>query len=86
MNNDLKKENELKSKKSSLTHEEWMTFFFLPFFAPKPRGRDDHFSESEINRFKSYGFDNKIKEAIKTKKQGYVFWFVIILIALFIFK
>ncbi|GAA4964662.1 hypothetical protein [Algibacter aquimarinus] len=78
----LKKENELKRKNKSLTHNEWMTFFFLPFLTPKPNHRNDDFSQSELDRFKKYGFDKKIKEASKAKKQGLLFWLVMILITI----
>jgi len=83
MKKDIKKENELNRRKASLTHSEWMTFFFLPFFTPRHKGRDDHFSESELERFKKYGFDNKLIEAEKAKRNGIIFWFVIIVLLLF---
>ena len=79
----IERENELKRKNASLTHEEWMTFFFLPFFTSKPNNRNDDFSESELDRFKKYGFDNKVKEATKAKKYGSLFWFVITALAIY---
>src|SRR5690606_41492222 len=53
--------NERKDK--PLTNEERLTFFLLPFFTTKRMGRDDHFSESEMERYEKYGFDKKRKEA-----------------------
>lgn len=85
INKNLEKENESNRQKASLTHSEWMTFFFLPFFTPKPRHRDDGFSESELERFKKYGFENKLIEAKKTKRNGIIFWFVVFIIIVFTF-
>ena len=80
----LEKENESNRQRASLTHSEWMTFFFLPFFTPKPRHRNDHFSESELERFNKYGFENKLIEAQKAKRNGIVFWTVTIAILVFV--
>ena len=77
----LEKRNERKRKSASLTTEEWLTFFFLPFFTPKPKHRDDHFSQSELDRFKKYGFETKYKQAYKVKFYGFVFWTMVIVIA-----
>ncbi|WP_460219324.1 hypothetical protein [Psychroserpens sp. MEBiC05023] len=74
MENNLERKNQTKRKNASLTLEEWLTFFFLPFFTPKPNYRDDHFSESELKRFQDYGFENKLKEVKKVKLYGYLFW------------
>ncbi|MGC6429608.1 MAG: hypothetical protein ACON5F_01045 [Jejuia sp.] len=71
-------------KNTPLTTEEWLTFFFLPSFTPRPKGRDDHFSESEIERFKRYGFEKKFYQAQKVKQYGYVFWFVMVVILAFL--
>lgn len=63
-------------KNEPLTEDEWITFFFLPFFTPKPKGRKDHFSESEIERFQLHGFEKKLKQARKVRAYGYLFWFL----------
>ena len=81
----LEKENQLKRKNASLTHTEWMTFFFLPFFTPKHKYRNDHYSQSELERFKEYGFEKKIIEAEKTKRSGIIFWLVVITVTAFTF-
>ncbi len=65
-----------KRKTEPLTTEEWLTFFILPFFTPKPIGRNDHFSESELERFEKYGFKEKIKQARKAKFLGVIFWMI----------
>ncbi len=72
-------------KGEPLTREEWISFFFLPFFTPKPRWRNDHFSESEYQRFEKYGFDKKTKQASEAKVLGFLFWIVIIVVGLVIF-
>lgn len=84
INKNLEKENESNRKKASLTHSEWMTFFYLPFFTTKHKHRVDHFSESELERFKKYGFENKLIEAKKAKRNGLILWFAITLIIVFI--
>lgn len=76
-----------RSRKSEpLTREEWLTFFILPFFTPRPMSRDDHFSGSELNRFVKYGFEEKYKQAQKVKRYGMLFWFVIIVCLILIFS
>lgn len=71
-------------KETPLATEEWLTFFFLPFFTPKPRGREDYFSESELERFKRHGFKKKYTQAQKTRIYGYAFWFTLIILLAFI--
>lgn len=75
------KDYQEKRKTESLTRDEWFTFFFFPFFTPISNNRNDHYSESELNRFKTYGFEKKLKEADNVKSFGCVFWFLIVLIA-----
>ena len=65
-------QNERKDK--PLTDDEWLTFFFLPFFTPKPRWREDHFSESEMERFEKHGFEKKVRQAEKVRAFGILFW------------
>ncbi len=79
------KEFREKRKNESLTNDEWFTFFFFPFFTPKPRWREDHFSESEIERFKSYEFNKKLKQAEKVKVFGLLFWFLLLIIAILLY-
>ncbi|TBN03583.1 hypothetical protein EYD45_08680 [Hyunsoonleella flava] len=63
-------------KEMPLTAEEWLTFLFLSL----SKGRDHHFSESEMERFKKHGFEKKFYQARKIKKYGYIFWFVMIML------
>ncbi len=74
------KKYQIERKDKPLTTEEWLTFFFLPFITPRPRWRtNDHYTESEIDRFEKYGFQRKSKEAIKVKSLGILFWFLLII-------
>ncbi len=66
-------------KDKPLTNEEWLSFFILPFFTTKPRWREDHFTESEMERFEKYGFEKKYRQAEKIRAYGYLFWFLAII-------
>ncbi|TCI84703.1 hypothetical protein [Tenacibaculum sp. M341] len=70
-----------KRKETPLTNEEWFSFFFLPFFTPYHQWRDDHFTESEMERFKKHGFDKKLKQAEKAKILGIIFWLSIVFVS-----
>ncbi len=76
----LEKKNKAEREKASLTREEWLTFFFFPFFTTNPIWRNDHHTQSELERFKEYGFENKYLEAQKVKSYGMFFWFVVIVL------
>ncbi|WP_299334052.1 hypothetical protein [uncultured Psychroserpens sp.] len=80
------KEFQKERKNKPLTREEWLTFFILPFFTPKPTGRNDHYSESEMERFEKYGFTEKARQANQVKLFGIIFWFVIIVCLILIFN
>lgn len=71
-----------KRKDKPLTREEWISFFFLPFLTPNPSWRQDHFSESEFQRFEKYGFNKKAKQASEAKMLGFLFWLVVIILGL----
>lgn len=75
-----------KRKDEPLTRDEWISLFFLPFITPNPSWRKDHFSESEFQRFEKYGFDKKAKQASEVKILGFLFWFVIIILGLVVFR
>jgi hypothetical protein len=72
-------------KDKPLTNEEWWSFFILPFLTTKPRWREDHFTESEMERFEKYGFEKKYRQAEKIRTYGYLFWFLAIFCAIMIF-
>ncbi|MHA7831581.1 MAG: hypothetical protein ACX93O_10805 [Flagellimonas sp.] len=69
-------------KDESLTREEWLSFFILPFITPKPKWRNDHFTDSEYQRFEKYGFDKKAKQASEVQTLGILFWFVLFIVCL----
>lgn len=69
-----------KRKQEPLTEEEWLTFFFLPFFTPKWMHSEDAFSATEMERFQKYGFETKMKQATKIKNYGIIFWLLVIMI------
>jgi deoxyribodipyrimidine photolyase-like uncharacterized protein len=69
-----------------LSREEWFSFFLLPFITPKPHWRSDHYSQSETDRFKKYGFDKKLKEAEKVQIFGTLFWLFMIIIGAIVFS
>lgn len=72
-------------KDKPLTNEEMFSFFILPFFTTKPRWREDHFTESEMERFEKYGFEKKYRQAQKIRAYSYLFWFLLIICATLIF-
>ncbi|WP_051201455.1 hypothetical protein [Christiangramia portivictoriae] len=72
--------NKTNRKDKPLNTKECLTFFFLPFFTTKPIWRNDHFSQSELERFEKYGFDEKIDQAKTVQKFGRLFWFGVIVI------
>ena len=81
------KELEEKRKVEPLTSEEWFSFFFLSFFTPKPQWQDnDSFSESELQRFKRYGYYKKLKQARTTMFLGTIFWTVIFILIIILSK
>lgn len=81
------KNTELRKHKS-LTYDEWFTFFFFPFknhsSLDKLTGHDT-FNEIEEQRFQTFGFDTKLKEAKQARIHGklfYVFLFIVIVLIL----
>ncbi len=54
----LEEENRKKRAKANLSKTESLEFFILPFMTPRARHKDlDDFSESQLDRFKKYGYD-----------------------------
>ena len=79
------KEYQNDRKDQPLTDKEWLSFFILPFFTTKPRWREDHFTESEMERLRKYGFEKKYQQAEKIRAFGYLFWFLVIMCSTLIF-
>jgi len=73
-------------KSQSLTRAEWWSFFILPMVTPGPLHRDDHFSDSELERFNKYGFEKKIRQAQTVQLLGILFWIILFLILGIIYK
>ncbi|CAM1344855.1 hypothetical protein [Tenacibaculum amylolyticum] len=76
-------DSQKRRKEEPLTNEELLTFFILQFFTPKSIWRNDHFSESEMDRFKKHGFNRKIKQAKTVRVLGIIFWFLVFFIVIF---
>lgn len=84
---ELEKQNKEKRKKLPLTYNEWLGFFFLPFdwkFRTLFPTKD--FNETELERFKKFGFDKKLKEAKKARLRGIIFYISIIILGIIILK
>ncbi|AEH01575.1 hypothetical protein [Lacinutrix sp. 5H-3-7-4] len=83
----LEKENTEKRKNASLTNSEALSFFFIPIgFAKLNRWKNTDFNESEIERFKKFGFERKIKQASEMRIFGMIFYISIAIILAYILK
>lgn len=71
----IEKENIEKRKNASLSNSEALSFFFIPIsFAKLNRWKNTDFNESEIDRFKKFGFERKIKQATEMRIFGMIFY------------
>lgn len=73
-------ENKEKRKMTPLTKEEYLTFFFIPFY-----GLANGFNESEENRFKKHGYEKKLVQMESAQFHGkgfYALLFFIIMLLL----
>lgn len=76
-----------KRKTEPLTRDEWLSFFILPFFTPRPKWRkNDNHSESEYQRFHKYGFEEKARQAAEVQKWGYIFWIVMFILGMVVYS
>ena len=83
----LEKENIEKRKNAPLTNSEALSFFFIPIgFAKLNRWKNTDYNESEIERFKKFGFERKIKQASEMRIFGMVFYISIAIILAYILK
>ncbi|WP_299715273.1 hypothetical protein [uncultured Tenacibaculum sp.] len=82
----LYKKLQLERREAALTSDEWWNFFLLSFFAMNNRSENDDFSESELDRFRRYGYHKKLKEAQKLIFLGFLFWSFLIIIVISLFK
>ncbi|MDC8004805.1 hypothetical protein POV27_12140 [Aureisphaera galaxeae] len=67
-----------------MTKGEWLTFFFLPFFTSNTVGKENLFTQSEMDRFEKHGFHKKAEQAKMVKAMGGLFWVIVGFIILFI--
>ena len=71
----LEEENKRKRAKANLSKTESLQFFILPFITPRARHKPtDDFSQSQLERFKKYGYDTKLKQANQLIIYGIIFW------------
>ncbi len=71
----LEKENTEKRKNQPLSNLEALSFFLFPIgFAKLDKRKSSDFNESELERYKNYGFELKIKQASQMKKYGFIFY------------
>jgi len=83
----LEKGNTEKRKNEPLTNTEALSFFFIPIgFAKLNRWKNTDFNESEIERFKKFGFERKIKQASEMRIFGMIFYISIAIILAYILK
>ena len=78
-------ENTKKRKSTPLTTSESLSFFLIPigFFSWNGFKNND-FNESEIERFKQYGFDLKIKQARELTFYGRIFYLSLTIIIVYL--
>jgi hypothetical protein len=83
----LEKENIEKRKNAPLTNSEALSFFFIPIgFAKLKRWKNTDFNESEIERFKKFGFERKIKQVSEMRIFGMIFYISITIILAYILR
>ncbi|SDS01567.1 hypothetical protein SAMN05216503_1702 [Polaribacter sp. KT25b] len=74
--------NKTNRKLTPLTFKEKISFFLFPFGYGSDLFPIKDINDSELERFKKYGFDKKIEDAIVAKKLGIIFYLLIPLILL----
>lgn len=80
-------ENTDNRKKAPLSNSEAASFFFIPFgFAKIDKSKNTDFNESELERFKKYGFERKVKQASEMRKFGIIFYISIAIILAYLLK
>lgn len=74
-------------KKTPLTNSEALTFFFIPFaFFGLKKFKKNDFNQSEMDRFKQYGFDLKVKQANEMTLYGRLFYIALTIIIIYLLK
>ena len=83
----LEQKNAEKRKNEPLSNSEALSFFFIPVgFAKLNRWKNTDFNESEIERFKKFGFERKIKQASEMRIFGMIFYISIVIILAYLIK
>lgn len=76
-----KERNTNRRKNTSLTWDEWLGFFLIPVnLKHRTLFPTDDFNDSEIERFKKFSFDKKIKQSFQARILGVIFYFILILV------
>ena len=76
----LEDENKEKRKNASLTVAEWFGFFLLPINMSRRYISKRDFNDDQGNRFATYGFDKKIKQAAIARILGILFYILVMII------
>ncbi|MBJ2174329.1 hypothetical protein JBL43_08770 [Aureibaculum sp. A20] len=76
----LVEENKEKRKNASLTIAEWFGFFLLPINMSLRYISKRDFNDDQENRFATYGFDKKMKQAGIARLLGILFYIVAMII------
>ena len=83
----LEQENAEKRKNATLSNSEAASFFFVPIgFAKINRWKNTDFNESEIERYKKFGFERKIKQASEMRIFGMIFYISIAIILAYLLR
>jgi len=83
----LEQKNAEKRKNEPLSNSEALSFFFIPIgFAKINKWKNTDYNESEIDRFKRFGFERKIKQASEMRIFGMIFYISIAIILAYLIK
>ncbi|PWG04881.1 hypothetical protein [Polaribacter aquimarinus] len=74
--------NKRKRKIEPLSFKAKIPFFLFPFGFGSNLFPVKDFNDSELERFIKYGFEKKYNDAIKSKKMGIIFYFILPIILL----
>ncbi|WP_282043082.1 hypothetical protein [Winogradskyella flava] len=81
----LEQKNAEKRKNAPLSNSEALSFFFIPTgFAKINMWKNTDFNESEIERFKKFGFERKIKQASEIRIFGMIFYISVVIILVYL--
>jgi hypothetical protein len=76
-----------KRKEEPLDNAELITLFFFPFFGGSRLYESNSVADDETERYRKYGYQKKLKQAIQTRILGIVFYLLIgIPLLIFILK